>query len=1127
MALNVTGGALAFDATIDASQFSAKIAEMERQIKGFSNSTIQQANSSSNMFKNIIAGGLALAGTTKAIQFFGDAVQEALDAEQSAERFKNTLEGIGRADAFDRIINKANELADTFKFLDNDDIVEVFNKLITYGKLTEKQMNDLLPVIIDFAAKQRISLAQSSDIIIKAMEGNGRALKNYGVNLTGVKTEGERLAVIMTTLKSKVEGAGQAFQDTSAGGIASAKQQFQDIKEEIGSNLLPALTKLLNFTNRALTGLKFLAGEVRSLFLKIFDKEQFSKESLAKLRSIEGKAASELASKAVDNPEFEKELRQRLESQRKVYAAQEKLLKLGEGGATQQDINNTAGAIRTLNDAIKALDALKNKSPLGGGGFEKEKTVAIKDNGQLNSLLNDRKSILEAIADIQRQSDQSGLTKEKSILDQINERYDLLIKKVENYNVKANKLKAPTIPTEEINSARTTELANAQFKVEADLYVKSLNDRKKAFQDYEDAISRIGMEASNKQFAEQTKGFTSYLEFLKAEVVKLTPKIFLGIANVGDKEKLIGLSKEIAEATKEQVEKEGEALKQLQEQTQSFARQKTLIEENYTRKFEILHKQRGKISEEEYQDRLSALQQMEQSEYEILKDSINRQSELYNKLTKDITFFSRRQIQNLVKSLQDELTKNGDSLGPVIKKQVEDAIKQLKTLLHETDETTVKTLETAQKFDAVSAALGNLSSNLQGINENLADTIGALASISGGIGQALKSFDLFKAGKAKGGSEGLLDQISGIGGIVGAAVGIISTVVNIFNKIKQKRLEHQRELEAFTLNIFKGEQEITELYRERARQQVKINALRLEGLQDEKKLLEVQKTEIEKQAASIFEAIQKETFKTSAEQLRAAGLSTVQIAQAALNGFVLSLSGKSFKELEELFLKGQLEGKAKDLFEILRKIKAEGVDVDKLLEDNKRQAQETFTGTTADSILDAITQGFVQGKKTIKDFAGTFEDLMRQAAINSLKFKYLEGPVKQFFEDFAAAAESDGQLTDSEIAGLQAAFGGIITNAETRFKELEKITKLGLSTSSDNSLKGAIKGITENQAELLAAQFGGQRVATLTLVEVQKSALNNLSRIELNTAQTAQGVKDLLSRFSSYETGQRRLAVTT
>jgi len=50
-----------------------------------------------------------------------------------------------------------------------------------------------------------------------------------------------------------------------------------------------------------------------------------------------------------------------------------------------------------------------------------------------------------------------------------------------------------------------------------------------------------------------------------------------------------------------------------------------------------------------------------------------------------------------------------------------------------------------------------------------------------------------------------------------------------------------------------------------------------------------------------------------------------------------SLAGKSFDELEQLFLKGELEGKAKDLFEALQKIKQEGVDIDKLLADTRAQ----------------------------------------------------------------------------------------------------------------------------------------------------------------------------------------------
>lgn len=189
------------------------------------------------------------------IGFFRGSIDEAKQAEQTTSRLKNVLENIGRIDAFERLAGKAQELADQFKYLDNDSLVEVQQKLITFGKLTEGQINQLLPVIINFAAKSQISVEESSSIIIKALDGNAKALKEYGINVKDGSDVTERLGILMTDLAPRVDGAAKAFGETFAGEAAVAKQQLADIEEEVGTKLIPALTKLYSFASDALTGI--------------------------------------------------------------------------------------------------------------------------------------------------------------------------------------------------------------------------------------------------------------------------------------------------------------------------------------------------------------------------------------------------------------------------------------------------------------------------------------------------------------------------------------------------------------------------------------------------------------------------------------------------------------------------------------------------------------------------------------------------------------------------------------------------------------------------------------------------------------------------------------------------------
>jgi hypothetical protein len=224
--------------------------------------------------------------------------------------------------------------------------------------------------------------------------------------------------------------------------------------------------------------------------------------------------------------------------------------------------------------------------------------------------------------------------------------------------------------------------------------------------------------------------------------------------------------------------------------------------------------------------------------------------------------------------------------------------------------------------------------------------------------------------------------------------------------------------------------------------------------------------------------------------------------------------------LNELFTKGELTGKAKELFEQLQKLKQEGVDIDQQLIDLKERAAETFTGTTADSIVDSIAAGFKDGLHSAADFSGKFEDLMRDAIINSLKYRFLEGPIQDLFDEFAADSQSGGALTKDEIKDLQTKYNYIITNANKQFQDLQNIAGINFSatggTQQQNTLVGNVKALTEDTGNELLGAFNGQRLATLNLVDIQKTALGHLNVIESNTATTFMEIRAMHAKMEYY-----------
>lgn len=217
---------------------------------GITNRRVGSYNETLDRFTNKLKGAalnfLALIGVTSAGAFFQSAIDEFVEMDKNVRLLQNTLRNIGVPEAFSRMENSAKRLAQQFGHLDDDEILKVFNQLTVYGKLSEDQMNQLLPVIIDFAAATGQDLPSATSVLVKALEGNARALKDYGINIKDTKNSAEAFGVIMTQLAPKVKGVAQAFGESDAGGLAKAKQDFKDLKEEIGGGLLPVLNAVLS-----------------------------------------------------------------------------------------------------------------------------------------------------------------------------------------------------------------------------------------------------------------------------------------------------------------------------------------------------------------------------------------------------------------------------------------------------------------------------------------------------------------------------------------------------------------------------------------------------------------------------------------------------------------------------------------------------------------------------------------------------------------------------------------------------------------------------------------------------------------------------------------------------------------
>ena len=256
--------------------------QVRKAVSGVDNSLKEVASGSGLKRLMEFAGGAFIGGGLLGVvqglsgsfqSFFEGTVEEALKAEQAYARFEAQLSNLGRLDVFDRLSQEARNLAKEFGTFGDDDVIEVFEQLINYGKLTEDQIKELTPVIVDFAAKQRIELSEAASVVVKALEGNGKALKTFGIDIKDAKDVTEAYGVVMDQLKPKVEGAAKAFGETTSGQIAKTRKNINNLKGEIGDTLLPFLQKFYQSISNIVTGISDLFSGTTRAF-KQFKAEQ-------------------------------------------------------------------------------------------------------------------------------------------------------------------------------------------------------------------------------------------------------------------------------------------------------------------------------------------------------------------------------------------------------------------------------------------------------------------------------------------------------------------------------------------------------------------------------------------------------------------------------------------------------------------------------------------------------------------------------------------------------------------------------------------------------------------------------------------------------------------------------------
>lgn len=218
-------------------------------------------------------------------------------------------------------------------------------------------------------------------------------------------------------------------------------------------------------------------------------------------------------------------------------------------------------------------------------------------------------------------------------------------------------------------------------------------------------------------------------------------------------------------------------------------------------------------------------------------------------------------------------------------------------------------------------------------------------------------------------------------------------------------------------------------------------------------------------------------------------------------------------------------GKIKEWEDALRDSKNTILDI---LEELADDVLQTSAKDLASTLGDALVEAFGKGESAAKSFEKVANDVLKNAVLNQLKKKFLEeqlqGALDQLYKDMGGSADGSfnwNGLTPEEQQVFRDKMKEISMNFSSMLGEYSNLFK-DLVDPNENSLSGAIKGVSEETASIIAGQVNAMRLliveANKTRIESNKILLQSLDRlanIDFNTRSAIPLLEKLINRVEN------------
>jgi len=152
-------------------------------------------------------------------------------------QFIKSVGGMGSLESeVTKVSLKFQDLAGFSDELEGESFARLLGKT---QNLTEAQK--LLGLANDFARYKGMDLGEATNVVMQIFAGNTRVMKQFGIEVDKNATPQDVLRVLM----EKTAGAAEKYGGTIAGQTDILRQKWDNIMEQVGGQLMPILTELL------------------------------------------------------------------------------------------------------------------------------------------------------------------------------------------------------------------------------------------------------------------------------------------------------------------------------------------------------------------------------------------------------------------------------------------------------------------------------------------------------------------------------------------------------------------------------------------------------------------------------------------------------------------------------------------------------------------------------------------------------------------------------------------------------------------------------------------------------------------------------------------------------------------